>query len=81
MLITVFPPNTVPRANLGKLKKNMKPDAYEEFVATHNCSINHTGSLGAMEAAGLVDCASSHLHKIVICDILILSVMVVRSHI
>ena len=62
-------------------KKNMKPDAYEEFVATHNCSIDHTGSLGAMEAAGLVDCASSHLHKIVICDILILSVMVVRSHI
>ena len=51
----------------------MKPDAYEEFVATHNCSINHTGSSGAMEAAGLVDCASSHLYKIVICDILTLS--------
>ena len=39
VLITVFSPNTVPHANLGKLKKDMQPDAYEEFVATHNCSI------------------------------------------
>ena len=63
MLITVFSPNTVPRANLGKLKKDMQPDAYEEFVATHNCSINHTGSSGAMEAAGLVDCFKSSIQN------------------
>ena len=44
-------------------KKNMQPDAYEEFVATHNCSINHTGSSGAMEAAGLVDCFKSSIQN------------------
>ena len=44
-------------------KKYMQPDAYEEFVATHNCSINHTGSSGAMEAAGLVDCFKSSIQN------------------
>ena len=34
----------------------MQPDTYEEFVASHNCSINDTGSSGAMEAAGLARC-------------------------
>ena len=65
-----------------KTKKNMQPDVYEEFVATHNCSINHTvtGSSGAMEAAGLVDCFKSY-NKIVVCDILTLSMMVIQSHI
>ena len=48
-----------------KTKKNMQPDVYEEFVATHNCSINHTvtGSSGAMEAAGLVDCFKSYIQN------------------
>ena len=48
-----------------KTKKNMQPDVYEEFVATHNCSINHTvtGSSGAMEAAGLVDCFKSSIQN------------------
>ena len=44
-------------------KKNMQPDAYEEFVATHNCSINHTGSSGAVEAAGLVDSFKSSIQN------------------
>ena len=41
----------------------MQPDAYEEFVATHNCSINHTGSSGAVEAARLVDCFNSSIQN------------------
>ena len=41
----------------------MQPDAYEEFVTAHNCSINHTGSSGAMEAAGLVDCFKSSIQN------------------
>ena len=44
-------------------KKNMQPDAYEEFVATHNCSINYIGSLGAMEVAALVDCFKSSIQN------------------
>ena len=41
----------------------MQPDAYEEFVATHSCSINHTGSSGATEAAGIVDCFKSSVQN------------------
>ena len=41
-------------------KKNMQPDAYEEC---HNCSINHTGSPGGMEVAGLVDCFKSSIQN------------------
>lgn len=37
-------------------KKDTEPNAYEDFMATHDCSINHPGSLGSMKAAGLVDC-------------------------
>ena len=29
---------------------------YEKFVESHNCPINHTGSAGSMEAAGVVRC-------------------------
>ena len=33
-------------------------DEYEQFISTHepNCDINHQGSLGSMEAAGLIEC-------------------------
>ena len=62
MLITVFSPHTA-SCKFWETKKDMQPDAYEEFVATHNCSINHTGSSGAMEAAGLVDCFKSSIQN------------------
>ena len=52
-----------PSCKSWETKKNMRPDAYEEFVTTHNCSINHTGSSGAMEAAGLVDCFKSSIQN------------------
>lgn len=29
---------------------------YSEFIANHECCINHKGSAGSMEAAGLVQC-------------------------
>ena len=62
MLITVFFPHSA-SSKFWETKKNMQADAYEEFVATHNCSINHTGSSGAMEAAGLVDCFKSSIQN------------------
>jgi hypothetical protein len=31
-------------------------DAYEDYISNHKCTINHTGSAGSMEAAGLVEC-------------------------
>ena len=33
-------------------------DEYEQFMSTHepNCDINHQGSAGSMEAAGLIEC-------------------------
>ena len=40
----------------GKNKKNSEPELYEQFMETHNCLINHEGSAGSMEVAGLVDC-------------------------
>ena len=40
----------------GKNKKNSEPELYEQFMETHNCSINHEGSAGSMEAAGLMEC-------------------------
>ncbi|XP_047135810.1 uncharacterized protein LOC124812840 [Hydra vulgaris] len=41
-------------------------DEYEEYISTHDCNINHTGSAGSMEAAALVDCfvASEHSRKL-----------------
>ena len=41
---------------LEKTKKNSEPELYERFMETHNCPINHEGSAGSMEAAGLVEC-------------------------
>ena len=32
---------------------------YEKFITNHDCDINHEGSSGAMEAAGLVECFMS----------------------
>ena len=52
-----------PSCKSWETKKNMQPDANEEFVATHNCSINHTGSSGAVEAARLVDCFNSSIQN------------------
>ena len=40
---------------LGKNKKT-EPELYEQFMETHNCPINHEGSAGSMEAAGLMEC-------------------------
>ena len=36
-------------------RKNSEPELYEQFMETHNCPINHEGSAGSIEAAGLVD--------------------------
>ena len=36
-------------------------------MATHECLINHDGSAGAMEAAGLVDCFRSSVEKNNLC--------------
>ena len=40
----------------GKNEKNSEPKLYEQFMETHNCPINHEGSEGSIETAGLVDC-------------------------
>ena len=37
-------------------QKNSEPELYEQFMETHNCPINHEGSAGSMEAAGLMEC-------------------------
>lgn len=37
-------------------EKRKGTDEYEEFISKHECSINHDGSAGSMEAAGLVNC-------------------------
>ena len=34
-------------------------DGYEEFMSQHECSINHDGSAGSMEAKGVVECFGS----------------------
>ena len=34
-------------------------DEYEKFITNHDCDLNHEGSSGAMEAAGLVECFMS----------------------
>ena len=57
VLITVFSPNTVPRGNLGKLKKICN------LMHMKNVSIKHTGSPGGMEVAGLVDCVKSSIQN------------------
>ena len=40
-------------------------EAYEEFMSTHNddCDINHVGSAGAMESAGIVECFGLSMEK------------------
>ena len=42
-----------------ELRKDTEPELYEKFLESHKCLINHTGSAGSMEAAGLVDCFMS----------------------
>ena len=37
-------------------QKNSEPELYGQFMETHNCPINHEGSAGSMEAAGLMEC-------------------------
>ena len=37
-------------------QKSSEPESHEQFMETHNCLINHEGSAGSMEVAGLVDC-------------------------
>ena len=39
--------------------ENKDSDEYQEFIAQHECTINHVGSAGAMESAGLVEIFSS----------------------
>lgn len=56
MLITIFFSKYCEPSEYWETKKDAKSNAYEDFMATHDCSINHPGSLGSMKATGLVDC-------------------------
>ena len=42
--------------NSWEHKKKTEPEKYDNFMATHECSINHVGSAGSMEASGLKEC-------------------------
>ena len=42
-------------AILGSIK-GRQPEKYDNFMPTHECSINHVGSAGSMEASGLKEC-------------------------
>ena len=42
-----------------ELRKDTEPELYEKFLEFYKCLINHTGSAGSMETAGLVDCFMS----------------------
>ena len=42
-------------AILGSIKRR-QPEKYDNFMPTHECSINHVGSAGSMEASGLKEC-------------------------
>ena len=42
-----------------ELRKDTEPELYENFLEFYKCLINHTGSAGSMETAGLVDCFMS----------------------
>ena len=49
-----------------ELRKDTEPELYEKFLESRKCLINHAGSAGSMEAAGLVDCfmSSSETRKL-----------------
>ena len=38
-------------------------EEYENFISTHDCLINHTGSAGLMEADGVVECFAESVEK------------------
>ena len=42
-----------------ELRKDTEPELYEKFLESRECLINHTGSAGSVEVAGLVDCFMS----------------------
>ena len=42
--------------NSWEHKKKTEPEKYDNFMATHECSINHVGSAGSMEASGFKEC-------------------------
>ena len=44
-------------------RKESEPELYQNFLETHVCSINHEGSAGSMEAAGVVDCFMESISK------------------
>ena len=45
-------------------RKNSEPELYKQFMETHDCPINHEGSAGSMEAAGLVDCFMNSMNSL-----------------
>ena len=45
-------------------QKNSEPESYEQFMETQNCLINHAGSAGSMEVAGLVDCFMNSIENL-----------------
>ena len=49
-----------------ELRKDTEPELYENILESLKCLINHTGSAGSMESAGLVDCfmSSSETRKL-----------------
>ena len=48
-------------------KTNTEPDAYKDFMATHDCSINNTWSSGSVEVTWLVDCFKSSIQNYGLC--------------
>ena len=47
------PPMYCDACNSWEDKKKTKPEKYDNFMNTHECSINHVGSAGSIEASGL----------------------------
>ena len=42
--------------NYWEHKKKAEPEKYDNFMTTHECSINHVGSAGSVETSSLKEC-------------------------
>ena len=49
--------------NSWEHKKKAEPEKYDNFMATHECSINHVGSAESMEGSGLKECFMFSVEK------------------
>ena len=52
-IITERQPPQLQIASAAHDKKKTEPEKYDNFMTTHECSINHVGTAGSIEASGL----------------------------